>query len=236
MGGLAPGCDRRDGHARSIQDRRDELQSGDRRARQGPDGSRDRCPRRADGPRRSTTRASSSACSTAARARPYGGRGPGRQVQVRARSPATALRLRRTSTLFKAKSRTDRCRRRRRCESTGSSLRDGATPAMPRCHRYHRDVSPRPDAHRRAEDRRRPGRRSIGARAFGVPDATGPGTRPAQDRHATAVEASDDRLLRASKPQPGDDEPAPFSFLNEYDTSNWRPPLTQVHCHLTQHQ
>src|SRR4051812_24112626 len=31
--------------------------------------------------------------------------------------------------------------------------------------------------------------------------------------------------------QPGDDEPVPFSYLNEY-AGNWTPPLTQVHCHL----
>ncbi|MDQ3441678.1 MAG: FAD-dependent oxidoreductase, partial [Planctomycetota bacterium] len=30
--------------------------------------------------------------------------------------------------------------------------------------------------------------------------------------------------------QPGDDEPSPFSFLNEYDNDTWRPPLTQTHC------
>ncbi|MGH7178569.1 MAG: tRNA uridine-5-carboxymethylaminomethyl(34) synthesis enzyme MnmG [Tepidisphaeraceae bacterium] len=30
--------------------------------------------------------------------------------------------------------------------------------------------------------------------------------------------------------QPGDDEPMPFSFLNEYGSSNWRPALTQVNC------
>jgi tRNA uridine 5-carboxymethylaminomethyl modification enzyme len=31
--------------------------------------------------------------------------------------------------------------------------------------------------------------------------------------------------------QPGDDEPMPFSYLNEY--SGWTPPLTQVPCHLS---
>jgi tRNA uridine 5-carboxymethylaminomethyl modification enzyme len=30
--------------------------------------------------------------------------------------------------------------------------------------------------------------------------------------------------------QPGDDEPAPFSFMNEYALSDWRPPLSQVNC------
>jgi tRNA uridine 5-carboxymethylaminomethyl modification enzyme len=33
--------------------------------------------------------------------------------------------------------------------------------------------------------------------------------------------------------QPGDDEPAAFSYLNEYDDGDWRPPLTQVHCYLS---
>lgn len=33
--------------------------------------------------------------------------------------------------------------------------------------------------------------------------------------------------------QPGDEEPAPFSYLNEYDVRNWRPPLPQVHCYLS---
>src|SRR4051794_2620237 len=39
------------------------------------------------------------------------------------------------------------------------------------------------------------------------------------------------------EPQPGDDEPMPFSYLNEYadgadatDANDWRPPLKQVHC------
>src|SRR4051812_28419203 len=31
--------------------------------------------------------------------------------------------------------------------------------------------------------------------------------------------------------QPGDDDPAPFSFLNEY-APDWSPPLKQIHCHL----
>jgi tRNA uridine 5-carboxymethylaminomethyl modification enzyme len=30
--------------------------------------------------------------------------------------------------------------------------------------------------------------------------------------------------------QPGDEEPAPFSFLNEYGSTAWRPPLPQVTC------
>lgn len=30
--------------------------------------------------------------------------------------------------------------------------------------------------------------------------------------------------------QPGDDVPAPFSYLHEYDTLDWRPPLQQVNC------
>jgi tRNA uridine 5-carboxymethylaminomethyl modification enzyme len=36
------------------------------------------------------------------------------------------------------------------------------------------------------------------------------------------------------EPQPGDDEPAPFSYLNEYGESKtpWLPPLRQIHCHL----
>jgi tRNA uridine 5-carboxymethylaminomethyl modification enzyme len=32
--------------------------------------------------------------------------------------------------------------------------------------------------------------------------------------------------------QPGDDAPAPFSYLNEYGGSPWVPPLQQVPCHL----
>jgi tRNA uridine 5-carboxymethylaminomethyl modification enzyme len=36
----------------------------------------------------------------------------------------------------------------------------------------------------------------------------------------------------AFEPQPGDEEPAPFSYLNDYSTgqSAWRPPLPQVQC------
>jgi tRNA uridine 5-carboxymethylaminomethyl modification enzyme len=47
------------------------------------------------------------------------------------------------------------------------------------------------------------------------------------------------RLLRQSidfailQPQPGDTEPQPFSFLNEYSPTPFVPPLTQVQCHLT---
>src|SRR5688500_4214053 len=37
--------------------------------------------------------------------------------------------------------------------------------------------------------------------------------------------------LAAFEPQPGDDAPAPFSFVNEYaTTSTWSPPLPQVSC------
>jgi tRNA uridine 5-carboxymethylaminomethyl modification enzyme len=32
--------------------------------------------------------------------------------------------------------------------------------------------------------------------------------------------------------QPGDDQPAPFSYLNEYGAGSWKPPLPQVHCWL----
>jgi tRNA uridine 5-carboxymethylaminomethyl modification enzyme len=32
--------------------------------------------------------------------------------------------------------------------------------------------------------------------------------------------------------QPGDDTPAPFSYLNEYDPAGWTPKLLQVPCHL----
>src|SRR5687768_11986816 len=32
--------------------------------------------------------------------------------------------------------------------------------------------------------------------------------------------------------QPGDAEPAPFSYLNEYDGTGWVPPLQQIHCWL----
>ncbi len=44
------------------------------------------------------------------------------------------------------------------------------------------------------------------------------------------------------EPQPGDQTPSPFSYLNEYasaqsaiadSASAWRPPLTQIHCHIT---
>jgi tRNA uridine 5-carboxymethylaminomethyl modification enzyme len=38
--------------------------------------------------------------------------------------------------------------------------------------------------------------------------------------------------FRALELQPGDDEPAPFSFLNEY-AGNWAPRLPQVPCYLT---
>src|SRR5687767_978305 len=32
--------------------------------------------------------------------------------------------------------------------------------------------------------------------------------------------------------QPGDDDPAPFSYLNEYDAARWKPPLPQINCWL----
>ena len=32
--------------------------------------------------------------------------------------------------------------------------------------------------------------------------------------------------------QPGDNQPAPFSYLNEYEGRDWTPPLPQVHCWL----
>jgi tRNA uridine 5-carboxymethylaminomethyl modification enzyme len=37
------------------------------------------------------------------------------------------------------------------------------------------------------------------------------------------------------EPQPGDEPPVPFSYLNEYgpSTGAWHPPLSQVPCHLT---
>jgi tRNA uridine 5-carboxymethylaminomethyl modification enzyme len=35
------------------------------------------------------------------------------------------------------------------------------------------------------------------------------------------------------EPQPGDEEPQPFSYVNEYGRSaEWRPPLRQVECHI----
>jgi len=47
------------------------------------------------------------------------------------------------------------------------------------------------------------------------------------------------RLLDSSidysrfEPQPGDEQPAPFSFINEYaNGDSWKPPLTQVNCWL----
>ncbi|MBC8109146.1 MAG: tRNA uridine-5-carboxymethylaminomethyl(34) synthesis enzyme MnmG, partial [Anaerolineae bacterium] len=33
--------------------------------------------------------------------------------------------------------------------------------------------------------------------------------------------------------QPGDDEPAPFSYLNEYSNARFAPPLQQIHCWIT---
>jgi tRNA uridine 5-carboxymethylaminomethyl modification enzyme len=33
--------------------------------------------------------------------------------------------------------------------------------------------------------------------------------------------------------QPGDEDPAPFSFLNECDNDAWRPPLPQTHCWIS---
>jgi tRNA uridine 5-carboxymethylaminomethyl modification enzyme len=37
----------------------------------------------------------------------------------------------------------------------------------------------------------------------------------------------------AFEPQQGDEPPAAFSYLNEYDGQTWRPPLAQVCCHLS---
>lgn len=36
------------------------------------------------------------------------------------------------------------------------------------------------------------------------------------------------------EPQPPDDDPHPFSYLNEYRDANWRPPLRQVNCWIGQ--
>jgi tRNA uridine 5-carboxymethylaminomethyl modification enzyme len=48
------------------------------------------------------------------------------------------------------------------------------------------------------------------------------GTPPRLDRNTIDFGAFEE--------QPGDEDPAPFSYLNEYGNGPWRPPLPQVHC------
>ena len=74
-----------------------------------------------------------------------------------------------------------------------------------------------PHAHRRGQDARRPGRRSVGRGAQRQPRlraaSSWPASRPARPAGSTAAPSTS----RSCEPQPGDADPRPFSFATERD-------------------
>ena len=191
------GCGRPHGRAHgagdpSIRDhRRDVLQSGDRRARQGPSGARDRCARWPDGPRRRSRR------HPVPRAQSPQGPGgarparPGRPQALCRGDAAGDPRDRESHRRDRSRGGRsgDRGRPRRRARST-----DGRDVRRRRRGADHRHVSARPHPYRRAANAGRPGRRGAGARAFATLERLGFCARPAQDRHAAAARRPHHRL------------------------------------------
>ena len=66
--------------------------------------------------------------------------------------------------------------------------------------RHDRDVPPGPDAHRRGQDRRRPGRRRLGRGALRQPPLARLRAPTVQDRHPSPAQRPDDRLLEGPTP------------------------------------
>ena len=174
--------------------RRDVLQPGHRRPRQGPSGARDRRARRPDGPRRRRGR------HPVPRAQPQQGPGGARARAPRPTASSTARPCRprsgarRTSTSIEAAvedlivERRPRRRRRHRRRPTLSRRRRGADhrhlPARP--HPYRRDARSRP-----AASARRP-RSACRDRLYGLGFAHG----PAEDRHPAPPRRPHHRLGR----------------------------------------
>ena len=196
--------------------RRDVLQSGDRRPRQGPSGPRGRRARRPDGPRRRCRPASSSGCSTAARVRPSAVPGP------RPTASSTRRRCRRrcreTANLAIVEGEADELIGVRAAGSPGSAWRTAGAFACGAVVRHHRHLPARPDPSRRAEIGR-PGRigeaPAIGP--FGDLRACRLCAWAAEDRHAAAARRHAPSTGPRSRCSPGDEPPEPFSVLTDAD-------------------
>ena len=196
---------------RFATDRRDVVQPGDRRSRQGPSRPRDRRARRPDGPRRRRGRhpvPPPQPAQGAGRARPAR---PGRPQALR---PRHAGRDRRHAEPDRHRGRGRRSRHRRRPRRPASSS-PTAGGSRRRRRPDHRHVPARPDPYRRAQDSRRPHRRGAGARACSARSSASAsrsaGSRPAPRPASTAAPSTGP----ASRSRPADDEPVPFSALTE---------------------
>ena len=202
----------------------DVLQPRDRRARQGPDGPRDRRPRRPDGPRHRRHRHPVPHAQPLARARPSGGRARRRtstsmRVEVQ-RLLGDVPESRRSSAAKSRRSSPKSGRTRRRSMRDRrvhrASLADGTRLA---CRAVIVTTGTFLRALMHTGEQKTEGGRVGEAAAQGplrLPRAPRPRTRPPQDRHAAAAARASRSTSRRFELQPGDDEPAPFSYLNEY--------------------
>ena len=174
----------------------DELQPGDRRARQGPSGARDRRPRRADGPRRRLRR------HPVPRPQPPqgpGGAGAARPGRPQALPPGDAAADPRDRQPDGDRGRGEPLRHRRRRDSRPRTRRRPGT-RLRGAGRRHRHFPQGRDPSRRTAHAGRPGRRQAVGRAGACARPGRICARPAQDRHAAAARRDDDRLGAAGGP------------------------------------
>ena len=178
-------------------DRRDVVQPGDRRARQGASGARDRRARRRHGPGDRPRR------HPVPHAQPQQGAGG-----ARARAPrptASSIAGRSANCWPKPRTSTSPRARPRICCSTMTGGCAGSCSATAGRSRRpggadHRHVSERPHSYRRRKDPGRPGRRGAVAWAGADPRRARFRARPAEDRDAAAARRQHDRLGRARDP------------------------------------
>ncbi len=177
-------------------DRRDVVQSGDRRARQGPSGARDRCLRRADGARRRPRRNSVPA------AEPPQGAGGARAA--RAGRPQALCGGDAAGDPRDRQSRRHR-RRGRRPDAPGGEgerrcPRRRAHIGRGRGRAHDRHLPAGADPYRRTDDPGRARRGGAGARPVAHAGRPGLRARPAQDRHAAAARRPHHRLAKPREP------------------------------------
>jgi len=177
-------------HPSLCEHRRDVLQSGDRRARQGPPGARDRRARRTDGASGGRGRHSVPPSQPLQRPGRSGPARTGRSDVVPARHAAgnpgdpqpRGHRRQRGGAGAAGRGRRRNSRRRR----AGGARRCGCADD--------RHVSAWRDPPRRRDATRRPAWRSAGRCPLRLPFGPGPAARASQDRHAGAARRAHDRL------------------------------------------